>query len=98
MKVKFSNVKNILKALIEWVLLFFLIILIYYYSWITGGVLTTADSCSGQYINGFIDIDSLRKDCTSLSKKNLIEHVSNSDNISQERKIFLLIDINKNFK
>lgn len=50
---------------------------IYIFSYKTGGTLTTAASCTGEYIKGEYDIKTLKRQCPNISKQHLIETVNN---------------------
>ncbi|HEY5588209.1 MAG TPA: hypothetical protein VIK86_04545 [Candidatus Paceibacterota bacterium] len=67
--------KDIFKNIIAVGAIILIIFGIYLWGHITGGPLTSADSCSGSYLKGEYDIAALRKNCPNLSKENLIEDV-----------------------
>ena len=76
---------------------------IYMFSYLTHGELTTAKSCSGSYLGGEMNINSLRKQCPSLSNKDLVNsaskyfetHAKSGDGRS---KYDILEEIDKSFK
>ena len=78
-------------------LIIFGIVVVYYYSWVTGGKLTTAESCSELYIRGDIEIHYLKRECSSLSKESLVKAIDSSTNITPQEKLNLLQDIEDNF-
>ncbi len=53
-----------------------IIMALYFFSWKTGGDLTTSSSCTTSFIKGEVDIKTLREECPNLSKDQVIEAVN----------------------
>lgn len=94
-----------MKKILEYILYLIIVILLilgtYYFSYKTGGYLTTADSCSSQFIIGEIDIKVLKKNCPNISKNVLIEDVNDYFNNHSESEYInknkIIKDIEDNF-
>ena len=93
--------KNFLKKLATIAILPLIIFALYFWSYKTEGSLTTAISCSSQYLQGQYDLTALKKDCPSLTKDILIKDVEdyfqNHSNSNGKTKIDVMNDIESNF-
>ena len=68
--------KAFIKQIGAGLLILIAIVAIYGFSFLTGGSLTTAESCSGAFIKGYMDIAEVKKSCPNLKKeefKNSVE-------------------------
>ena len=97
------NTKTKLKVIVEQIGAFILMLLIiggvYYYSWITGGSLTSVKGCTSSFIDFEMNASEVKIDCPNLTNQDLVNAVTDSSvRLTDDQKDALLLDITEAYK
>ncbi len=68
--------KNFLRNAGSFLIILLFIAGLYFLSYITGGELTTATSCSTDYIKGEYSLETVKKQCPNLKQQDLVKDIN----------------------